>query len=548
MSILHRFGARCIALIERLESVPVGLWGWLFGMSAVVVLRNFLEGLSQRALNILDADNAMFFPHAWAFYVVAFLGIILILRFLTGERIVRVSTFVLFLAPIILLPPLFDLAVTGGAGGVIGYIDPAVTLHSAGNIIGAVVDFSLWGPFGLLFPMGGVPDDSAIRMNFGIRIEVMLLFAALAWYLYIKTRNAARVILGVVMLYAGLFTLATFPHVVTEPFGVSVYALFAGSLVVNTAFRGANTVLFGCLFALLVALGLLWFRANDRRTFAAVWKNIRLSRLVIGNFGMLTAGLIIGISSSSSPLTPDIFDHLLVLFAYASVLFGWIWAVARNDLADERGDRISESFRPLPSGALTRNDMRETGRLALFVSLVAAFLAGFHFFLLRIVWMCIAYLYSEPPFRLKRFPLLSNVVLAGAYCITMVAGYVLVARNNIFDFPSGIACLMLVSLPLLMEFKNIKDYEGDRADGVITIPVLFGLERGKRVIAGFGVLAFLLLPFVYPARFAQLFLVGSALALWYVYAVTVKPYREWRVFLVLSAGILIAAWLGIIGS
>src|SRR3989344_8525698 len=68
MSILRGFGMWCAALVGRLESVPVGLWGWLFGITAIVILRNFFEGLSQRALNILDADNAVFFAHAWGFY------------------------------------------------------------------------------------------------------------------------------------------------------------------------------------------------------------------------------------------------------------------------------------------------------------------------------------------------------------------------------------------------------------------------------------------------------------------------------------------------
>ena len=559
MSILRRFEARCVVLIERLESVRVGLWGWLFSFSAIVVLRNFFEGLSQRALNILDADNAMFFAHAWGFYFVAFVGIILILRFMTGEDIRRVSAFVLFLTPIILLPPALDFFATSGAGGVMAYVQPATSLDSWSNVLRAFSDFSFWGPFGLFFaPAGEVADGlvnrmnphtlKGVGMNFGIRIEVMLLFIILIWYVHLKARSAGRVLVTLAALYAGLFVLSAFPYLITETLGMSVYALFTGAQAVNPAFRGVNTVLFGCFFALAVLLMLLWSWAHDRRKFSAAWKNVRFGRLLIGNFGMLTAGLLVGISASPVPFAPNVFDKLLIVFAYASVFFGWIWAVTRNDLADERGDRVSESRRPLPTGALSRDDMREMSRVAFILSFVAALLVGFRFFLLRLVWASLAHLYSEPPFRLKRLPLIPNFVLAGAYLMTLVAGYMLIAGNSVFDPPAGMVLMVLVALPLLMEFKNIKDYEGDRVDGIATIPVLFGLERGKRIIAVLGALAFLLLPFAYPARAAQLFAGGAALALWYVYAVIARPYREWRVFVALAAGVIVVAWLGMSGA
>lgn len=545
MSILRKCEAQCTVLIKRLESVEVGLWGWLFSFSAIVALRNFFEGLSQRALNILDADNAAFFAHAWGFYLVAFLGIILILHILTGEHIRRVSAFVLFLSMIILLPPALDIVATGGVGGVMAYMKPAIPLDTWSNIVRSLSDFLLWGPFGLFFD--GASASRGAQMNFGIRIEVMLLFTILLWYVYLKTRSAGRVLAALGALYSGLFVLSAFPYLVTEVFGMSVYAFFIGATAVNPEFRGSNTVLFGYFVAFATLLILLWFWAHDRKKFSAAGKNIRLGRLLIGNFGMLTAGLLVGISASSAPFAPNVFDTLLIVFAYTSVLFGWIWAVTRNDLADEHGDRISESRRPLPTGALSRDDMREMSRVVFVLSLVVAFLVGFRFFLLRLVWVCLAYLYSESPFRLKRLPLIPNFVLAGAYLITLVAGYMLVAGNSVFDPPAGMVLMVLVALPLLIEFKNIKDYEGDRVDGIMTIPVLFGLDRGKRITAALGALAFLLLPFAYPARAAQLFAAGAALALWYAYATTAKPYREWRVFVALAAGVIVVAWLGISG-
>lgn len=42
--------------------------------------------------------------------------------------------------------------------------------------------------------------------------------------------------------------------------------------------------------------------------------------------------------------------------------------------------------------------------------------------------------------------------------------------------------MLIVAFVLTTPFKDIKDYEGDSVDGIRTIPVIFGMERGKRII------------------------------------------------------------------
>lgn len=49
--------------------------------------------------------------------------------------------------------------------------------------------------------------------------------------------------------------------------------------------------------------------------------------------------------------------------------------------------------------------------------------------------------------------------------------------GSVLDFPFEIAFAMLVFYTLTTPFKDIKDYEGDKIDGIFTIPVLFGLEK-----------------------------------------------------------------------
>jgi len=53
---------------------------------------------------------------------------------------------------------------------------------------------------------------------------------------------------------------------------------------------------------------------------------------------------------------------------------------------------------------------------------------------------------------------------------------------------------IIVAFSLAIVVKDIKDIKGDRIDGVITIPVIFGEHRGKHIIGILSIVAYLSVP------------------------------------------------------
>jgi 4-hydroxybenzoate polyprenyltransferase len=519
--------------VGRIEQANIGFSGWLASFAAIVFLRNVLEGISQRRADLLTLDGAAFFLHSYGFYAAGTLGIILVLAWVTRERIEQVSKFVLAALPLILLPPLVDLAATGGAGAMMVYRSlPPPDSFFAWAV--AFAEFVLWSPFGALF-LGGTDGRGVLRhdlaTNYGIRIEIPLLILVLLWYIFVKTRSAAKIAVAALALFVGLFAISVFPSVVASLAGVSVLELAVGEPSrLNPALSGGNAAM-GAAFALVViALAVAWLIHYDRKKAFVVLKNTRLFRVAV-NILILAGGMYFGLRAAppDGPLTA--FDGLTLFLAVVAVVFHWIWAIVHNDIHDERGDRISEPQRPLPSGELTRADMRIVGNFAAGLSFVAALPVGMPFTVLLASRLFLTVLYSAPPFRLKAVPGISNLTLGAAYLFTMMAGYVAVGAS-LFSFPASFVLIVLVGYALGTEYKNLKDHAGDEADGVRTLPVLLGVERSKPIIGLLGVAAFLTVPLAYQQYFAELLPV-ALLAGFAFYSAVIRPrYEEWVVFLI----------------
>lgn len=102
-------------------------------------------------------------------------------------------------------------------------------------------------------------------------------------------------------------------------------------------------------------------------------------------------------------------------------MFEWFSAVCYNDVCDERGDRISMPDRPIIKRVLDPKEMLIFAIIFAGASLYFGSLIGYGIFCMMVLKTCLQYLYSSPVFRLKSVPILSNLVLAVAYLITVLA-------------------------------------------------------------------------------------------------------------------------------
>lgn len=185
---------------------------------------------------------------------------------------------------------------------------------------------------------------------------------------------------------------------------------------------------------------------------------------------------------------------------------------AVNDWYDRHVDAINEPNRPIPSG-------RIPGQWGLYIaifwtalSFAVAFLLGPVVLLAGVIGLALAWAYSAPPIRLKQNGWWGNAAVALSYeGLPWFTGAAIMAAA----FPDWriviVALLYSLGAHGIMTLNDFKSVEGDRREGVDSLPVLLGVDRAARfachVMAAPQVLVIALL-FAWGAPWHALAVVG----------------------------------------
>ncbi|KAF5750809.1 chlorophyll synthase chloroplastic [Tripterygium wilfordii] len=161
-----------------------------------------------------------------------------------------------------------------------------------------------------------------------------------------------------------------------------------------------------------------------------------------------------------------------------------------NDYYDREIDAINEPYRPIPSGAISENEVITQIWLLLLGGLGLAGLldvwAGHDFptlFYLALGGSLLSYIYSAPPLKLKQNGWIGNFALGASYIsLPWWAGQALFGNLT----PDIIVLTLLYSIAglgiaIVNDFKSV---EGDRALGLQSLPVAFGAETAKWICVG----------------------------------------------------------------
>lgn len=205
---------------------------------------------------------------------------------------------------------------------------------------------------------------------------------------------------------------------------------------------------------------------------------IQITRPV--NLGIAFLSIFIGgaITGTIQPL-----DHLLL--ACLSGVFLMAGANTINDVFDLEIDRINKPDRPLPSGLLT---LRQAELWACFHFLAGIVLSlGIHLLAFGMVLgftVCLI-LYS---YRLKNTVLWGNFTVALISAMAFVFGGAAIGRIHTALIVGVFAFLFHLAREII---KDLEDMEGDRAQGIITLPLRFGVQMAIRWMT--SILMFLIL-------------------------------------------------------
>jgi 4-hydroxybenzoate polyprenyltransferase len=483
-------------IIEYLEDERRPFHYYLLTFLSAVVLRSLLEFMLGGSYSAgIEPGMPL---HYGLFYSNFALAVVLIVHLFSGERLERVSRAVMAGFIIVVTPPLADLLLQ------LAWKYQIVYLYMQPE--------HMHGLFRKYLLLGG----DFIGAPPGVRIEVVMAMVGCGIYVYYKKTSVLRAVLVALTFYSVLFW-------------IYFTILFPSKWLCDIAgleYETSNTMFVDVYLFLFLPLMLCVAYLYRPGYCKAIARDIRLTRILhymlMALFGLIVGNPVIG--GSFLKLT----DILRFVFLTASLVFACIFSTVTNNISDINIDRISNPGRPSVTGEIPPQAYKAIGFAALLLSLAYSLAAGYLTMFLVVCAIGCYFLYSMPPFRLKRIPFFSKGIIAFNSLIMVLAGYNF-AGKNINQFPSGIAALVIVFLTLCTNFIDIKDYEGDLAGGIRTLPVIFGLKKGKIIIGSLFLLCYALFP--YFVGMPELFLPSLVTGILLFYAVTRKRYRENLVFL-----------------
>jgi len=247
---------------------------------------------------------------------------------------------------------------------------------------------------------------------------------------------------------------------------------------------------------------------------------VETSRPTIWLFAVGTAfcGMLMALKS-----IPSVYEFLLMSIAMISATFS---ANLVNAATDVEVDKINKPNRPLPEGRVTIREALVIGILCLILTLAISFLFGIVPFLLAIVGLTLAVIYSVPPIALKERGILANIALAFSYStLIFLWGWAIVAPPILELTVIIILIFLFIQITAANIIKDLVDYEGD-LQARRTVPGRLGLRQAILFIAPFMVGIYFLIPIFWLFEiFSWQYLPISLLAIWGV-AILIPLYKN----------------------
>ncbi|MGD0818148.1 MAG: UbiA family prenyltransferase [Methanomassiliicoccales archaeon] len=500
-------GDGLIAFLEK-ERLPV------IGIFVYVIL--LALGRDMAEYYLLDADfvNTV---HPWifsiahhvSFYVVVFLGLVLLLTAFSGRGFRRSLNLITNIYWLILIPPFLDHFLFG--------LNESYAYFSWTEFVNAFLHFQ-----GRTFHPGQ-----------GLEIVAFLfaLFSYVIWtqrhsLSFIKERAVTllRVFFLVLFTIVSMFIVAT-PGAylpVGNIEGVPAFPYFDQTKYFQFhLFLVMYYLLAGLLLVTVIAY--LAMKGSFRRQIASMRPFQTLF------FGMIVAGgMVVGWRAVNPDLvmsitqTPYWVNFTSVILSIASALLAWQVSTIWNDIADSRFDDPSKTWRTVASGTVDRGTMLQASIVMMLVALSVALLLSFIGFLILAAVFVISYLYSFRPVRFKDqvlSPALIGIGAALAFFYGYLTPYTVVETMYQYDTPVhfltgavGVASMSLTAfmigaviflgLVIGSMVTDVSGYEEDKKANVRTVYTLLGLDQGTVLVSAL-ILAASLTPLILFSKFGD---------------------------------------------
>ncbi|MEK6883154.1 MAG: hypothetical protein AABY22_26245, partial [Nanoarchaeota archaeon] len=175
--------------IEKIENSQISLWAMTLLIFVAMFIRTFLENYSN-SLNLYHMSGFIdIFFHYPLWFSVIFLSILIVVQNLTKENIGKIAKMVSVFSFVLIIPPIVDLIFN--KGNQIPYL--------------FIVD-NYWDILKSFFTYFG-----GKTVGLGIKTEVAIALIGLGVYIFQKTKNIKRSLLGIILLYSIIFIMLALP-------------------------------------------------------------------------------------------------------------------------------------------------------------------------------------------------------------------------------------------------------------------------------------------------------------------------------------------------
>lgn len=510
-------------LLKKISSHPLSFESWLLSALGIVAIRIFLEQYS----NNLSGHFVLIDLSTIVQYTASFITILLsctaVVLYFTKKSLREIASITLFAFTIIWLAPILDIIISAGKGYPIHYI----FLSFKELVLAFFTGF--WST---------TPDG----MTYGIRIEIMFVVLGAFAVIYTYTKHILKSLAGALMLYFSIFLVDCIPSFLgifqTSPIPYFIQQSITRSTIItnstfsiqNLGFSRLMDLGFNSLMSqvnLIIALIAIFFICviSYREKAKILIANARPERIL--HYALLVIiGAILGGGKGFFSSWVNILSLLVTIVAFA---MAWFSAVCINDIEDRNIDVISNKNRPLPRGLFTDSEFRTLAKVSLLIACLSAYSASLYGLFFVILYSFIFYLYSTGPIKLKRHFVSGALVIGFASISAVLSGFFLsVESRELFSFPPLLVLCLVLFFGFSSMIKDLKDYEGDLANGIKTLPVLLGLKRSKVVIATVITGSMVGMSLYLGNKSILIASIVTAVLVWIV--LMVKNYKEKRFF------------------
>lgn len=512
-------------LIEKLEGAPIGIVPWITTFFAIVIIRMIFESFSGNGLALYQVRDVFLEPPLY--YLATLFSIAIFLKLMTKVEMRKILNLVVFGFLAFPAGPILDYIISGGSGN--------FQQHYLFDTLPQLVRdyFTFFGP------------TLTNGATYGIRLQAAFGLLGAGAYIYLKTRSWRKTVVGFIGGYTIGFFYGCMPAIAAilmnlpkNPWDVSQIEMLKKVLIPRNIFAlrfGPNDIwhllnieVSLILIPLVFVLGLCVFYLWDKNKFLALIKNLRYLRLVL-HYIAVVAGVGLGITLYKSSIDSSFFGIMALIDTFIVTSCVWIFSLTTNDRNDIEIDKISNQSRLLVKNIFEPREFTALAIISFVFAIIASFALGYNFSLLTLGNFVLAYLYSYEPLRLRRFPLVAPLMMSLGISFLVLFGFLLFSPSGTFvDFPTAVLVLIVFSMALIINVKDVKDIEGDSKNGIYTIPTLFGDKRGKIIISLLFLISYLLFPIILHEK--QLILTAIIFSTFTWFLINTKKVHEWYVF------------------